>query len=100
MNVIRLFILKSMKKNLSLIITIILGAVIIAILILVLLLVDSSEKCEITLFNEQYDITYLEDNEEGELKRSIFSCGKDNTDTFRSKFGDDLTRIAPYRINK
>lgn len=54
-----------------------------------------SNKCIVTLFGLQYDVTALANSHSG---GNIFVCGTDMTVTYQSQHGTNVSRMTPYLV--
>lgn len=52
-------------------------------------------RCIITLFGKQYDVTPLQSTHSG---GNVFNCGTDMTIVYQQRHGTDLTMMQPYLI--
>ncbi len=57
--------------------------------------VNNSNKCIITLFGKNYDVTTLRQTHSG---GDVFVCGTDQTQKYLSKHGTSLSRMARFEV--
>lgn len=57
--------------------------------------VTAGGNCVVTLFGQQYDVTFLKSSHSG---GDIFRCGTDMTTSYQDKHGSNLSRMQNYLI--
>lgn len=58
--------------------------------------VSNDDKCIITVFGKQYDVTSLRKSHPG---GDIYNCGADMSENYRKQHGTNTSRISQYQIN-
>ncbi len=56
---------------------------------------NNANKCIVTLFSKQYDVTPLQTGHSG---GNIFTCGTDMTAIYQSQHGTNISRMAQYLV--